>query len=200
VRSTFWANFFTISSGRPVRQSHVLAMLCTKKSIHIASLFLTDFHISRCIYYKVNKFSSYIVVFVRKGFLAFSTHLIWVGIFSCGFTKSKMFTLDRCYIWFFQIFSPKNLAKILAFFAQTTPSFLQKMIMTLVFEKSANFFRRKLAKIAENCDHNIDPCLEKNGIISGHIHDSSTLNLWRNFLVYPFYRTVLKASIFIFKI
>jgi hypothetical protein len=27
----------------------------------------------------------------------------------------------------------------------------------LVFEKNANFFRRKLAKIAENCDHNIDP-------------------------------------------
>jgi hypothetical protein len=33
------------------------------------------------------------------------------------------------------------------------------MIMTLVFEKNANFFRRKLAKIAENCDHNIDPGL-----------------------------------------
>jgi hypothetical protein len=27
----------------------------------------------------------------------------------------------------------------------------------LVFEKNANFFRRKFAKIAENCDHNIDP-------------------------------------------
>jgi MOSC domain-containing protein YiiM len=28
--------------------------------------------------------------------------------------------------------------------------------MTLVFEKNANFCR-KLSKIAENCDHNIDP-------------------------------------------
>jgi hypothetical protein len=31
------------------------------------------------------------------------------------------------------------------------------MIITLVFKKNANFFRRKLGKIAENCDHNIDP-------------------------------------------
>jgi hypothetical protein len=27
----------------------------------------------------------------------------------------------------------------------------------LVFEKNANFFRRKLSKIAESFDHNIDP-------------------------------------------
>jgi hypothetical protein len=33
----------------------------------------------------------------------------------------------------------------------------KKIIVTLVFEKNANFFRQKLAKIAENCDHNIDP-------------------------------------------
>jgi hypothetical protein len=31
------------------------------------------------------------------------------------------------------------------------------MILTLMFEKNANFFRRKLSKIAENRDHNIDP-------------------------------------------
>jgi hypothetical protein len=30
-------------------------------------------------------------------------------------------------------------------------------IITLVFEKNASFFRRKLSKIAENCDHYIDP-------------------------------------------
>jgi hypothetical protein len=30
------------------------------------------------------------------------------------------------------------------------------VIITLGFEKNA-FFRRKLAKIAENCDHNFDP-------------------------------------------
>jgi hypothetical protein len=48
-----------------------------------------------------------------------------------------------------KIFSPKNLAKILAVFAQTTASFCKNLIITLAFEKNANFFRRKLAKIAE---------------------------------------------------
>jgi hypothetical protein len=68
-----------------------------------------------------------------------------------------------------KIFLPKNLAKILAFFVQTTARFNKHLIITLVFEKNANFLqkigknRRKLAKIAENCDRNIDPrspCLE----------------------------------------
>jgi hypothetical protein len=55
----------------------------------------------------------------------------------------------------FKLFSPKNLAKILAFFAQSTASFCKKL--QSVFEKNVILFRRKLAKIAENCDHNIDP-------------------------------------------
>jgi hypothetical protein len=53
----------------------------------------------------------------------------------------------------FKIFSPKNLAKKLA---QLLLVFEKNVIITLVFEKNANFCR-KLAKIAENCDHNIDP-------------------------------------------
>jgi hypothetical protein len=61
------------------------------------------------------------------------------------------------YVMIIKIFSPKNLAKQLFFFAQTTASFSKKIIITLVFEKNANCFRRKFAKIAENCDHNIDP-------------------------------------------
>jgi hypothetical protein len=52
--------------------------------------------------------------------------------------------------------SQKNLAKILAFFAQTTVTFCKKLIITLILRKTP-FFRRKLAKIAENCDHNIGP-------------------------------------------
>jgi hypothetical protein len=64
---------------------------------------------------------------------------------------------DRCYD--FKIFSPKNLAKILAFIAQTTITFCKNMIIKLVFEKTATFFRRKLAKIVENYDRNIDPCI-----------------------------------------
>jgi hypothetical protein len=54
-------------------------------------------------------------------------------------------------------FRQKKLAKILEFFAQTTATFSKILIMTLVSEKNDNLFRRKLAKIAENCDHNIDP-------------------------------------------
>jgi hypothetical protein len=38
-----------------------------------------------------------------------------------------------------KIFSLKNLAKILAFFAQTTASFCKTLIITLVFEKNAIF-------------------------------------------------------------
>jgi hypothetical protein len=45
----------------------------------------------------------------------------------------------------------------LAFLAKTTASFLKYVIKTLLFEKNANFFRKKLAKIAEKCDHDIDP-------------------------------------------
>jgi hypothetical protein len=52
-----------------------------------------------------------------------------------------------------KIFSPK----IGVFFAQTTASFCKNLIITLVFEKNANFFRRNLTKIAENCGHNIEP-------------------------------------------
>jgi hypothetical protein len=45
------------------------------------------------------------------------------------------------------------------FFAKNKAKLYKHWIITLVFEKNANFFRRKLAKIAENCDHNIDPRL-----------------------------------------
>jgi hypothetical protein len=55
-------------------------------------------------------------------------------------------------LWFLKYFRQKMWQKM-AFFAQTTTNFCKKMITTLVFEKNANF----LPKIAENCDHNIDP-------------------------------------------
>jgi hypothetical protein len=60
-------------------------------------------------------------------------------------------------VMIFKIFSPKNSAKKLAFLTQNKAKLCKNWIITLVFEKNANFFRRKLAKIAENCDHNIDP-------------------------------------------
>jgi hypothetical protein len=47
----------------------------------------------------------------------------------------------------------------LAFLTHNKAKVRKMLIITMVFEKNANFFCRKLAKIAENCDHNIDPWL-----------------------------------------
>jgi hypothetical protein len=44
----------------------------------------------------------------------------------------------------FKIFSPKNLAKKLAFLTQNNAKLCKIFIITLAFEKNANFF-------AENC-------------------------------------------------
>jgi hypothetical protein len=56
-----------------------------------------------------------------------------------------------------KIFSPNFSAKKLAFFIRNKAKFSKILIITLIFEKNAIFFRRKLSKIAENCDHNIGP-------------------------------------------
>jgi hypothetical protein len=37
------------------------------------------------------------------------------------------------------------------------PFLLKLLLVYCFFKKNANFFRRKLAKIDENCGHNIDP-------------------------------------------
>jgi hypothetical protein len=58
-----------------------------------------------------------------------------------------------------KIFSPKNSAKKLAFSTQNKAKLCQILIITLLFFcEKRQFFRRKLSKIAEHCDHNIDPC------------------------------------------
>jgi hypothetical protein len=45
-----------------------------------------------------------------------------------------------------KIFSPKNFEKILVFFAQITASFCENLIITLIFEKNANFLNLKIGK------------------------------------------------------
>jgi hypothetical protein len=50
----------------------------------------------------------------------------------------------------------KILAKKLALLTKNKAKLFKNLIVTLVFEKNA-IFGRKLLKIAENCDHNIDP-------------------------------------------
>jgi hypothetical protein len=60
---------------------------------------------------------------------------------------------------FFNIFAKKFREK-LAVLGQAKASFCKNLIITVAFEKNAIFCRRKLAKIEENADHNIDPCSE----------------------------------------
>jgi hypothetical protein len=74
---------------------------------------------------------------------------------------------DRCY--FKNIFA-ENSAKIFSFFAQTTASLCKKLIITLAFLEKRQFFRRKLAKIKENCDRNIDPWYAGQ-LVKNHVAD-----------------------------
>jgi hypothetical protein len=55
----------------------------------------------------------------------------------------------------FKIISPKMFAKKLAFFTQNKAKFKHW------FLKKRQFVGRKLSKIAENCDHSIDPWLHE---------------------------------------
>jgi hypothetical protein len=61
---------------------------------------------------------------------------------------------DRCYD-FLNIFAEK-FSKKLAFLIQNKTKLCKILFITMIFEKNA-IFCRKLAKITENCDHNIEP-------------------------------------------
>jgi hypothetical protein len=60
-------------------------------------------------------------------------------------------------VMIFKIFSPKNLAKKLAFLLKLLLVFCKNCDHNIVFWEKRQFFRRKLSKISENFDHNIDP-------------------------------------------
>jgi hypothetical protein len=72
-----------------------------------------------------------------------------VDYFDCDWKAKRIALFLGTDVMTLKIFSPKYLAKILAFFTQLTASFI-----TLVFEI---FFRRIIGKNAENCVHNIGP-------------------------------------------
>jgi hypothetical protein len=48
----------------------------------------------------------------------------------------------------------------LKYFLKTKPNFEKKVDHNIGFWEKRQFFRRKLVKIAENCDYNIDPWLK----------------------------------------
>jgi hypothetical protein len=63
----------------------------------------------------------------------------------------------------------------------------------IVLKKHANFFRRKLAKISENSDHNFDPKLSKSPLYVGK---SLSLTFVRktSFTMRPFYFALFKPK------
>jgi hypothetical protein len=62
-------------------------------------------------------------------------------------------------VMIFRIFSPKNGEKM-AFWLKTKLNYAKNLSYHWFLRKTP-FFRKKLSKIAENCDHNIDPWLSK---------------------------------------
>jgi hypothetical protein len=59
-------------------------------------------------------------------------------------------------VMIFKFFSQK-IAKILAFFAQTTATFCKNLIKTLVLGEKSHFVAGNWQKLLKICDHNIDP-------------------------------------------
>jgi hypothetical protein len=64
---------------------------------------------------------------------------------------------DRCYD-FENIFAEK-ISKKFGVFDSKQSLIMQKIDHNIGFWEKRQIFRRKLSKIAKNCDHNIDPCL-----------------------------------------
>jgi hypothetical protein len=67
-------------------------------------------------------------------------------------------SVPRADVIILKIFSPKIFAKKYAFFEQYAASFA-KLDHNIGFQEKRQFFPRKMA---ENCDHNIDPCFLNN--------------------------------------
>jgi hypothetical protein len=62
---------------------------------------------------------------------------------------------DRCYD-FLKYFRQKNGQKM-AFLTQNKAKLCKNLKYNIGFREKSQFFRQKISKIAENCDHNIDP-------------------------------------------
>jgi hypothetical protein len=77
---------------------------------------------------------------------------VWAWHFSTWATR------EGCYD-FKNIFAETFCEEIGIFLFKTKLKYANKMIITLVFEKSPIFSAENCKQIAENCDHNIDPQL-----------------------------------------
>jgi hypothetical protein len=85
-------------------------------------------------------------------------------------------------LWFLKYFHRKKIGQKLAFLTQSRAKLSKILIIILVFEKNAIFS----PKIANNCDHNIDPRNSgvsdpKNNLFSGIPEDRSGRSLSNTF-------------------
>jgi hypothetical protein len=62
-------------------------------------------------------------------------------------------------LWFFKCLRRKIWQKFWRFLLKLMLVFCKKNYHNIGFWEKRQYFRRKLATMAENCDHNIDPCL-----------------------------------------
>jgi hypothetical protein len=107
------------------------------------------------------------VAYYNAGFVAVNSKVVGLALghiaanemhgYELTFVSFSRILSSGTDVMIFKIFSPKNSAKKLAFMTQNKVQLCKILIITLGFKKNANFFRRNLSKIAENCDHNIDP-------------------------------------------
>jgi hypothetical protein len=76
-----------------------------------------------------------------------------------GLKRKPFFSIQNLgpMLWFQNYFRPNIWRKHCNFLLLILLVDAKILITTLVLMKNANFVRRKLGKIAENCDHNIDP-------------------------------------------
>jgi hypothetical protein len=94
-------------------------------------------------------------------------------------------------LWFFKYFRWKIRRKKRRFWLKTKLNYAKNLLITLVFEINANFFRRKLSKIAENCDRNIDPW---NALICAYyIFDVHSSKKFQLFISFCFARQILRT-------
>jgi hypothetical protein len=79
------------------------------------------------------------------------TIYLFYHLFQLKFAFWQLFALLGPMLWFLKYFRRKNSEKM-ALLARNKAKLCKFLIITLSFEKTP-FFRRKLTKIAENCDH-----------------------------------------------
>jgi hypothetical protein len=91
------------------------------------------------------------------------------------FGKENVDSYQGPMLWFLKYFRQKFLRTNLRFWLKTKINF-EKNYHNIGFWKKRQFFRRKLSKIAENCDHNIDPGIAKCYICI------TKIPLWVNFV------------------